>query len=216
MENNYQLSRIHNYVNGLMSREEMYELEKEALSDPFLQDAIDGYALQDGVDAGQLSLLQKRLAARVETQSLAKNRRFYSWQRLAVGMAAAVMFVTVCTLLLLRYLPQRTAGLTEVEIMQEHTYSVSLQSYQEGAEPIEGWPAYEDYLNKNFQGDHYEEGVLHIAFKIDENGKPFEVHEETNGRGHLSFDELRKIIENGPKWKGGQARIAVDVHKMKL
>ncbi len=51
MENNYQLSRIHNYIHGLMTKEDMFQLEREALEDPFLQDAIDGYRLQNGVDA---------------------------------------------------------------------------------------------------------------------------------------------------------------------
>lgn len=46
MENNYQLSRIQNYISGLMNKEEMFQLEKEALEDPFLQDAIEGYRMQ--------------------------------------------------------------------------------------------------------------------------------------------------------------------------
>ncbi|HMR18323.1 MAG TPA: hypothetical protein PKA53_03400 [Sphingobacterium sp.] len=218
MESNYQLSRIHNYINGLMSKEEMHALEREALEDPFLQDAIDGYALQQGVDARQLSLLQKRLVSRVEAQAVGRDRRFYSWQRLAVGTTAAVMFVTVCILLLIKYLPQQqpTAGLTEVEIMQENTYAISLQPYQEGAEPVEGWTDYEIYLNKNFQGNHDEVGVLHVTFKIDGDGKPYDIQEETNGKNHLSFDDLKVLLQNGPAWQGEQARIAVDIHKLDL
>src|SRR5690606_32814493 len=127
MENNYQLSRIHNYVHGLMSRDEMHALEREALDDPFLQDAIDGYRLQNGVDAKQLSILQQRLATRVQEQANDKNRRFYSWQRVAVGMAAGVMFMVVCTLLLMKYFPQnRNATLTEVEIMPVKEYNVKI------------------------------------------------------------------------------------------
>src|SRR5690606_41855039 len=92
MENNYQLTRIHNYVMGLMSKEDMYDMEREALNDPFLQDAIDGYKLQQGVDSHQLSILQQRLAKKIEAKAEDKKRRFYNWQRLTVGMAAAVLF----------------------------------------------------------------------------------------------------------------------------
>ncbi len=61
MENNYQLTRIHNYVMGLMSKEEMYDMEREALNDPFLQDAIDGYKLQQGVDSPRRSKPKRRI-----------------------------------------------------------------------------------------------------------------------------------------------------------
>lgn len=218
MDSNYQLSRIHNYINGLMSREEMHALEREALEDPFLQDAIDGYTLQNGVDAKQLSLLQKRLVDRLESQSTHRNRRFYGWQRLAIGATAAVMFVTVCILLLIKLIPhQQTARLTEVEIMPENIYSISLRPYQEGGgEPMEGWTAYERYLNQHINGDGYPAGILHIAFDIDKNGKPIDIREETTAKNHPFFNELKQIIQNGPKWKGSQGRIAIDIHRLEL
>jgi hypothetical protein len=154
MENNYQLSRIHNYVHGLMSRDEMHALEREALEDPFLQDAIDGYKLQQGVDAKQLSILQQRLATRVKEQANDKNRRFYSWQRLAIGMAAGVMFIIVCTLLLMKYLPQqRTATLTEVEIMTDQTFSISILNYDREKPPVGGWKHLESQLNEKIASD---------------------------------------------------------------
>jgi len=214
MENNYQLSRIHNYVNGLMSKEDMYTLEREALDDPFLQDAIDGYALQQGVDAGRLSLLQKRLAARIDSQASAKNKRFYSWQRLAIGMAAAVMFVTVCTLLLIRYLPQQTAGLTEVEIMQDHVYAVTLtpdETYN--GKPVGGWQQLEAYLSENYAGEQ-DLRVAAVVLAIDKTGKVVDI--VIKDKDLADTDELLKLLENGPKWNGSAASFHLDIHRLSI
>src|SRR5690606_24326527 len=140
MDNNYQLSRIHNYNGGLMSKEEMHAFEREALEDPFLQDALEGYAMQNGVDAKKLSLLQKRLATRVEQYDDQRNNRFFRWQRLAIGATAAVMFVSVCILLLIKYLPQpQKSGLSEVEILQESGYIITVNGSNSAAQPVDGW-----------------------------------------------------------------------------
>lgn len=40
----YTLQDIERYLNGSMTPQEMHELEKAALTDPLLADAIDGYS----------------------------------------------------------------------------------------------------------------------------------------------------------------------------
>lgn len=217
MENNYQLSRIHNYVHGLMSQEEMYALEREALGDPFLQDAIDGYDLQEGVDVKQLSLLQQRLSNRVNEQVLLKNKRFYSWQRLAIGMTAGVLFVTVCTLLLMRYLPQSKSNLTEVEIMQDQVYVIALANTGEfNGEPMNGWEQLEYYLTQNYVGKNHQEAEILVSFKIDMNGKPYQFL-INKGEVPLSvYKELVDLLEDGPKWRGDEGEILIDVHLLNI
>lgn len=44
---NYGFSDIHRYLNGQMTAKEMHELERAALGDPFLADAIEGYQNRD-------------------------------------------------------------------------------------------------------------------------------------------------------------------------
>ncbi len=216
MENNYQLSRIHNYVNGLMNREEMHALEREALEDPFLQDAIDGYGLQEGVDVKQLSLLQQRLATRTAEQSIGKSKRFYGWQRLAIGATAAVMFVTICTLLLLRYLPQQKSKLTEVELMQDQVFSIALANTgQFDGEPVIGWAKYELYLTHDYTGRGHKEGEVLVRFKVDEQGKPFQL--SIDGKEDLTeYAELVKLLEDGPKWRGQEVEMRIDLHQLKM
>lgn len=215
MESNYQLSRIHNYVNGLMSKEEMHTLEREALEDPFLQDAIEGYALQRGVDAKQLSLLQKRLATRVEEQTVGRNRRFYNWQRLAVGATAAVMFVTVCILLLIKFLPQQTAGLAEVEIMQDQVFSISIEARDKGIVRASEWKELEDYLNKNFSSEIEKEGTIVLQVTSDSSGDP--IHVEVMESTLPDTDKLVDLIyKKKGIWNPGEVEFTIKIQKVKM
>ena len=171
MENNYQLSRIHNYVNGLMSKEEMHVFEREALNDPFLQDAIDGYNLQNGVDAKQLSILQQQLAKRLEAKNESRNAQFFGWQRLTIGLTAAVIFVSVSILMLMRHLPQQQqeAQLQEVNIMP-----MEIDFEQLGdAYPIGGWEQLKSAI-QSFDGLVLGQQAYEIIIKgnIDEVVKP--------------------------------------------
>src|SRR5690606_36654448 len=148
MENNYQLSRIHDYIRGLMSREDMFQLEKEAFEDPFLQDAIDGYRLQNGVDARQLSLLQQRLSRRVEDTIATRHAQYYTWQRLAIGAAAGVLFVVLLALLYFTHFNGKIEHTTDVTLSEPENM-VAIEPLLDGGEatPLGGWKAFEQYLN---------------------------------------------------------------------
>lgn len=213
MENNYQLSRIHNYINGLMSKEEMYTLEREALEDPFLQDAIDGYRMQDGVNARQLSLLQQRLATRIEEQAVGRDRRFNSWQRLAVGMAAAVMFVTVCTLLLIRYLPNSDQNtLKEVHIMPDQVFSLTVNAIE--GEPQKGWDTFESFMNENYVGKYHQEQIVEISFAV-KNGNPENLKIDGDITENLR-QELKETLLRYKGWEGDFVKFKLDIHRLKI
>lgn len=215
MENNYQLSRIHNYVHGLMSRDEMHALEREALDDPFLQDAIDGYKLQQGVDVKQLSLLQQRLAERVEVQASERDKRFYSWQRLAIGMASGVLFLTVCTLILMRYLPQQKASaLTEVELMDDTAWEYTIQQFEgNNVEPAEGWGNFELYLLQNLHPENKIESSAQISFVV-QAGKVSELN--ISGIDKENKEWLEDIIQNKFTWKGQIAKFDIVYKKLNI
>lgn len=215
MENNYQLSRIHNYVNGLMSKDEMHALEDEALNDPFLQDAIDGYKLQQGVDVRQLSLLQQRLATRIEDQSTHRNKRFYSWQRLAIGMAAGVMFIIACSLILLRYIPrQQILDMKEV-VMKDAVYEYEIIT-KEGYSvlPVGGWDVLYEILNKKYSNSGNYSGELTVRFNVDENKRATDIM--ISGDGFESDEELIEVIRKDVKWDGEQAYFILVIKKIDL
>lgn len=214
MDNNYQLSRIHNYIGGLMSKEEMHAFEREALEDPFLQDAIEGYSMQNGVDAKKLSLLQKRLATRVEQYADQRNNRFFRWQRLAIGATAAVMFVSVCILLLIKYLPQpQKSGLSEVEILQESGYIITVNGSNSAAQPVDGWEEYQQYVDQHYSNTEDLQGRVYLSFRINEHGQPTLIKGRTDTQTLGTFTELQDLLANGPKWTGDKGEIIIDIQK---
>lgn len=208
MENNYQLSRIHNYIHGLMSKEEMFQLEREALEDPFLQDAIDGYRLQNGVDTRQLSLLQQRLNRRVEDTVATRHAQYFTWQRLAIGATAGVLFVTLLALLYFKHFSSKAERTTYVELSEPEN-KVSIQPLLDGgdATPREGWKTFEQYLNQK-SGAPAGGSEIIVNFTIDKNGMPNNISAEGQP-DHSLFNETVRLLQNGPKWQGTKGRLKI-------
>lgn len=209
MENNYQLSRIHNYVMGLMSKEEMYAMEKEALEDPFLQDAIDGYRLQQGVDRQQLSILQQRLARKLESKAHDKTKRFYSWQRLTIGLAAAVLFMVACSLILFKYLnQQRPNENTEVLLMEQEMRVSTTELTASDAQPVLGMNQFNEELNSELR-DYKGPAEVRLKFVV-ENGKAKSVQIIESTDSELS-KVLVGFIQDKITWKGNSGSLWIQV-----
>ncbi len=99
MMNKYTSVRIQYYLEGKLSPEEMYQRQREALDDPFLQDAIDGYHGAERVDERRLSSLQKRLEDRIALRDEQKQEFYFNWQRLSIAATAGLLFILACILL---------------------------------------------------------------------------------------------------------------------
>jgi hypothetical protein len=115
---------IQHYLEGKLSPGEMHDFEKRALDDPFLADALDGYATTRTDVAQQLSLLQRRLEDRVRRTAEDKNRFYVNWLRLSVAAAAGILFIAAAILFLMKAQPpkpqkQRTPGAVDVRINEE-------------------------------------------------------------------------------------------------
>lgn len=208
MENNYQLSRIHNYIHGLMSKEEMFQLEKEALEDPFLQDAIDGYRLQNGVDARQLSLLQQRLNRRIENTIATRHAQYYTWQRLAIGAAAGVLFVVLLALLYFKHFNGKAERTTDVTLSEPENL-VAIEPLLDGgdATPVDGWKAFEQYLNNQVK-DAGNGGEIIINFRIGKDGLPEQIRAE-GAPDQVLVDEAVRLLQSGGKWQGTKGRLKI-------
>ena len=63
---NFTAADIEKYHQGLLSSKEMHDLEKAALDDPFLADALEGYAVTAKRTQADIAELKSRLAQRVE------------------------------------------------------------------------------------------------------------------------------------------------------
>lgn len=87
-------ANIEKYHKGQLSPKEMHALEKAALDDPFLADALEGYALA-GIDVNaDIAELEKRLADKTEKGKVipidGSNRSSFTWLRAAVMIVVIV------------------------------------------------------------------------------------------------------------------------------
>jgi outer membrane biosynthesis protein TonB len=76
------------YIQGKRRGKEANRLEREAINDPFLQDAIDGF---DAVPGDHLSAIHD-LEAQLQ-QQLSKKKRVISYRWLTIGVAATIALI---------------------------------------------------------------------------------------------------------------------------
>jgi TonB family protein len=93
-ENNiksYTAADIEKYHKGLLTSKEMHELEKAALDDAFLADALEGFAVPGTQIAADINELKNRLAERIEEEAkvitIKPERSSYRLLRAAVVIA---------------------------------------------------------------------------------------------------------------------------------
>ena len=77
---NYSAEDIRRYWNNQMSTAEMHALEKAAMDDPFLADALEGYSKLKTEPSEDIALLQKRLTARSSGAVVVPMKRNYWWR----------------------------------------------------------------------------------------------------------------------------------------
>ncbi|RPE13792.1 hypothetical protein EGT74_09835 [Chitinophaga lutea] len=106
---------IRQYLEGTLDDKTMHALEKQALDDPFLAEALEGYALHPADQQPALGELQSRLEKRVA--AVKKVRRLdYKW----LAAAAVLLLVTTGAIFFMNR-PMRPAG----EIAQQKNSTTS-------------------------------------------------------------------------------------------
>ncbi|MBK1439337.1 hypothetical protein JHJ32_05000 [Parapedobacter sp. ISTM3] len=215
MNNNYNIIRIQQYLNGELSSDEMYRLEREALDDPLLQDAIDGYRMQKEVSHRQLSLLQQRLAARIAQQAKERSTFYFSWQRLAIAATACVLMVLVLVLLWMRnqsLQPKTTEKEVEVALAPVaggavHVRAEAVNEAGFDAQPEGGWEQLNAHLAEN-AGRITVSGEVILMFEIDAEGKPTAI-QHVGKADPLLLNEIRQVLTEGPIWKGSKGKLVL-------
>ena len=100
LKKNYEIQDFLDYHSGNMSEADMHALEKAALADPFLSDALQGFKGQNNAESG-LTLLQQRLEKRVtqKTRPLFNNNIKLLYTSLSVA-ASLLIIITGAYLVL--------------------------------------------------------------------------------------------------------------------
>ncbi|WP_423146583.1 energy transducer TonB [Rubrolithibacter danxiaensis] len=205
--NNINYITIKNYLEGRLDEKEMYELEKQALEDPFLADAIEGYSHARLSSDSQLSILQKQLEDRIAQQQENKNVFNYTWQRLSVAAVAAVMFISAGILFWMKAsIPaQNNSSIKQVQVLPfvPNSGAENTADYLTSqAQPSTGWPAYNEYVKKNnrFPATEKTTGEVIVAFTVDkETGVPGN-YKILRGLNRAYNEEAIRLIKEGPVW----------------
>ncbi|CAM4259647.1 TonB family C-terminal domain-containing protein [Pedobacter westerhofensis] len=99
---------LEDYLDGKLDSKAMHRIEKQALEDPFVAQALAGLSESPKRASQNVSLLQKQLYERIGQQQVAKKESVYTWQRLSIAAAAAVMFISVSIIFFMREQERRT------------------------------------------------------------------------------------------------------------
>ncbi len=214
MNTNYHIFRIQQYLNGELSKAEMYQLEREALDDPLLQDAIDGYRMQNEVSHRRLSLLQKRLAARIAGQAEKRNAFYFGWQRLGVAATACVLMVLVLVLLWIRnHPPQQEIAEKEVHVQLASPgsttaiHAVAVEGAGLDAFPDGGWEQFNVYLGKGMINVAATASIT-LTFDVNAHGMPTNI-QGAGGTDSGLVAEVRRLLEQGPRWSGSRGGVEI-------
>ncbi|MVN92223.1 TonB family protein [Mucilaginibacter aquatilis] len=91
---------IQKYLNGELDARAMHELERRALNDPFLAEALEGYQLIEKSQESNLAELQRTLQQRIEP----KQKRVSLWPAFSIA-ASILVFLSIGGWWLLNYRP---------------------------------------------------------------------------------------------------------------
>ena len=93
---------LEDYLDGKLDAKTMNRVEREALEDPFVAEALFGLSASPKRSLQSLSLLQRQLKSRIDEQKETKRVSVITWQRLSIAAAAAVLFIAISIMFWMR------------------------------------------------------------------------------------------------------------------
>ena len=190
---------LEDYLDGKLDAKMMNKVERVALEDPFVAQALAGLSQSPKRSIQSLSLLQKQLESRIAEQQETKTKSVVTWQRLSIAATAAVIFVAVSIMFWMREnnsynQTAKQSKTVEVNLDPAHT--------MDDAKPVSGWPSFFTYLRKNnrliAQGKAGQ--AVELSFTVDSQGKPQNI-QVLNSPGKKYTDESIRLLQAGPAWK---------------
>lgn len=215
MNKHYDINLIKQYVAGKLSVKEMHALERAALDDPFLQDALDGFENQLDHDLMPISLLQSRLEKRIAQERSQRDNFFFGRQRLAIGSVAAVLFILACVLFWMINYPIKQEpqnSMQEVSIQALPSVQATLKSGD--LTPLIGWEDYNHYLSVYLQDIDSEESLfkneVQATFKLLD-GRPTSIQIDSDQVSPIEKEKIIQFIKEGPKWEGTEGVLTIQL-----
>jgi hypothetical protein len=169
--------RIRRYIQGHRSGREANRIEREAMRDPFLAEALEGYERTGEKRAPDIDMLRRKIRLR--------NRR-----RLDVfkygSIAASLLFIFAFSIYF-GFRPQ--SGQPSEPVAGFDTYNIYVEK-----EMIRPEDECKDV-----------KGLVRVGFRVDTSGKPYDIRVEESLCPSADKEAVR-LIENGLPWKPSEVR----------
>ncbi|MDL2208645.1 hypothetical protein LJB97_03390 [Parabacteroides sp. OttesenSCG-928-O15] len=219
------------YIQGDRKGREANRIERQAMRDPFLAEALEGYEKVKGDPSPHIDILRRRIRR--------KNQR-----RLDVfkygGMAASFLFIIAFSVYFglqkkespemladqaehsveENIIPAATRSLALAEDMADETEEIADQAKemtirQEARvatpSPVDGWETYKKYIEEKLirpsdETDKEIKGEVTLSFFINEQGKPYRITVK-KPLSPAADKEACRLIEEGPLWTIGSKEV---------
>lgn len=215
MNKHYDINIIKHYLAGKLSVKEMHALERAALDDPLLQDALDGFENQPEHDLMPISLLQSRLEKRISQERNQRDNFFFGRQRLAVGSVAAVLFILACVLFWMINFPiKQTHQNTMQEVSIQALPAVQATLKSGDLKPLIGWDDYNHYLSVYLQEIDSRENLfktnVQASFTL-KDGQPTSIQIDAEQISPNDKEKIVQLIKEGPEWIGTKGILTIQL-----
>jgi hypothetical protein len=171
----------------------MHELEKEALEDAFLAEAIEGYHTVKQSHT-HMSLLQQQLQTRIARQQVEKTSVGVSANRMSLAALAGLILILSSILFWMIAFDGTHSGDPE--------FSQKLEAVEvsgSSAEPANGWEGYYTYIQNNINSDLAgRPGKVVLELTI--TGQKPENIKIIQGLSAYRNAEAVRLVKNGPAW----------------
>lgn len=206
---------LEDYLDGKLDAKSMHFVERLALEDPFVTEALEGLR-QSPRRSSSLSILQKQLRERIELQPAVKSRWRITTHRLSIAATAAILFIAGSVIFWMQeanlrkarsekqvhvtLTDIRQASASEAVPIQLSVYPMFDKADKGQSAPVGGWNGLREHLIKNNKLLAFPiTRLVEVQFRIDANGRPFEL-KALSSPGEQFTNEAIRLIQSGPDW----------------
>lgn len=182
----------------MLDPQAMHELEKEALEDEFLAEALEGYHSIKTSHAN-LSLLQQQLQTRIAKHRVEKTSVSLSARRLSVAAVVGLILILSGILFWMIVFDGDTISRRSANPgIQTQEFAVFEASGN--AQPTLGWEEYNRYMENNLRAtDNSKTGKVVLQFTVGGN-KQVQAIQVIEGLTAAQNEEAIRLIKEGPQW----------------
>lgn len=218
MSNNWlETDMLEDYLDGKLDAKAMHFIERMALEDPFVSDALEGLR-QSPRRKQSISILQRQLKQRLELQPEKRKVWRLTTHRLSIGATAAVLFIAASIIFWMQETNNREkrkqGKQVEVNMASEliaaserennlgyTVYPQFAADIQQDFAPSGGWVSFREYIVAKNQLLAYPiQHSLTVTFGIDPNGRPMRIR-VNNARELKYTKEAIRLLREGPRWE---------------